>query len=88
MLYYGNTTESNNMRTYKYFLGVTFGSEKIEREVSVEDFCKAERQAGFYPKLWSGDTAFMTTPATGGFSSSGVSGRVEYIKSSDISDEQ
>lgn len=83
------TSEEVIMRTYKYFLSVTVGSEKIEREVSVEDFCKAQRRTGFYPKLWSGDPAFMTTPATGGFSSSsGVSSRIEYIKPTEVTHEQ
>lgn len=69
---------SSNMQT-RYFLSVALGSETVEREVTLEEFCKAERAAGFMPKLWSGDPRFMTTPATGGFfSSHGVSGRVEY----------
>ncbi len=64
----------------KYFLNATIGGEKIEREVTLEEFCKAERGAGFRPKLWSGDPAYMTTPATGGFSNSnGISGRTEYV---------
>ena len=64
----------------KYFLSATVGSEKIEREVTLEEFCKAERSAGFRPKLWSGDPAYMTTPATGGFSNgNGISGRTEYV---------
>lgn len=67
------------MREDRYFLSVTIAGEKIEREVTLEEFCKAERAAGFRPKLWSGDPAYMTTPATGGFSSSrGISGRVGY----------
>ncbi len=67
------------MNKYRYFLSATIEGEKIEREVTIEEFCKAERGAGFRPKLWSGDPKYMTTPATGGFgSSSGISGRVEY----------
>lgn len=33
--------------TYRYFLSVTLNGEKIEREVSVEEYCQAERNAGF-----------------------------------------
>lgn len=45
--------------------------------VSKEDWIRAERAAGFRPHLWSGDPNYMTTCATGGFSSSaGVSGRI------------
>ena len=68
---------SNAIR--RYFLSAKLGAEVIEREVSLEEFCKAERAAGFRPKLWSGDPAYMTTPATGGFSNGSMSGRVEYI---------
>ena len=67
--------------TYKYFLSVTLGGEKIEREVTLEEFCKAERAAGFRPKMWSGHPKYMTTVATGGFSGSGgVSGSIMYIQ--------
>lgn len=68
------------MRNYRYFLSATIGGEKIEREVTLEDFCKAERDAGFRPKLPSNDPAYMTTPATSGFgNSNGISGRTEYV---------
>lgn len=63
------------MSEYRYFLCATLGDEKVEREVTLEEFCKAERAAGFRPKMWSGDPRYMTTPATGGFSSGVVSGR-------------
>ena len=73
------------MHKYRYFLSATIAGEKIEREVTLEEFCKAERAAGFRPKLWSGDPAYMTTPATGGFSSSsGISGRTEYVPNADV----
>jgi len=63
----------------RYFLTVTIAGEKIEREVSLEEFCNAERQAGFRPKLSSDNPQYMTTPATGGFgSSSGISGHIHY----------
>ena len=64
----------------RYFLSVTLAGEKIEREVTVEEFCRAERQAGFHPKMSFSDPHYMTTPATGGFGStmSGISGRVQW----------
>ena len=65
----------------RYFLSATLAGEKVEREVSLKEFCAAERAAGFRPKMSSSDPAYMTTPATGGFSTSnGISGRTEYVK--------
>ncbi len=64
---------------YRYFLSATIAGETIEREVSVEEYCKAERAAGFRPKLCSDDPAYMTTPATGGFGGDGIKGRTEYL---------
>lgn len=59
---------------YKYFLSFTLAGEKIEREVSLEEFCRAEGDAGFYSKYGS-------KPATGGFGVvGGISGRIERIK--------
>ncbi len=66
--------------TYKYYLTATLGNEQIKREVSLEEFCKAERQAGFRPKLPSTDPRYMTTPATGGFSSGSISGSMDWVK--------
>jgi hypothetical protein len=60
----------------RYYLSATLGGEKVEREVTIEEFCRAERAAGFRPKLPSTDRFYMTTPATGGFSSGAISGRV------------
>lgn len=58
-----------------YFLSSTIAGEKFEMEVSLEEFCRAERAAGFRPKMSSDDPRYMTTPATGGFGSSyGISG--------------
>jgi len=58
-----------------YFLSSTLAGEKFEKEVSLEEYCRAERNAGFKPKMSSDNPKYMTTPATGGFSSSyGVSG--------------
>lgn len=69
------------MRQYRYFLSAKLGGTVIERQVSLEEFFRAERAAGFRPKLPSTDAAYMTTPATGGFSvGDGISGRTEYVK--------
>lgn len=69
------------IRKYRYFLAATIAGEKFEREVSVEEFCAAERAAGFRPKMPSTDPRYMTTPATGGFgsTSTGIIGRSEYV---------
>lgn len=63
---------------YKYFLSARLGEEVTEREVSVEEYCKAERLCGFFPKMASDNPRYMTTPATGGFSSYHLSGRSVY----------
>ena len=61
----------------KYYLSSTLNEK--EHEVSLEEFCRAERNAGFRPKMSSDHPKYMTTPATGGFSSGyGIQGRVEY----------
>lgn len=60
----------------RYFLSAKLGNEVAEREVSLQEYCRAERAAGFRPKLPSHDPRYVTTPATGGFSSGGVSGRI------------
>ncbi|WP_391557166.1 hypothetical protein [Robertmurraya sp.] len=55
----------------KYFLShPQFG----EKEVTKEEFIKAERAAGFRPKSGRDDVC-----ATGGFSGKGLSGSVRYI---------
>jgi len=64
----------------KYFLTVTLGGEQITKEVTLKEYCEAERRAGFRPPLASTHPEYMTTPATGGFGggSDGISGSVEY----------
>ena len=63
----------------RYFLKVVLGGETVEREVSLKEWCKAERAAGFRPKMASDDPRYMTTPATGGFGgSSGISGSIKF----------
>lgn len=60
-----------------YFLSVTIAGKKFEQEVSLEEFCRAERAAGFFPKMPSDDPSYMTTPATGGFGGhNGINGRI------------
>ena len=62
-----------------YFLSVILNGEKIEREVTLKEYCEAERRAGFRPKMASDNPAYMTTPVTAGFSSSaGIRGRIKY----------
>ena len=62
----------------KYFLYAILGNERVEREVSVEEYCKSERIAGFRPKLPSTDPEYMKTPATAGFSDGNIGGRISY----------
>lgn len=55
----------------KYFIKhALFG----EKEVSKEEFIKAERAAGFRSKFG------INNLATGGFTSGDVTGRVEYLE--------
>lgn len=63
---------------HKYFLAVNLGGETTTREVTLEEYCAAERQAGFRPKLPSYHPEYMTTPATGAFSSGIISGSIKY----------
>ena len=64
---------------YQLKAGAIPGSDWVS--VSKEDWIKAERAAGFRPPVWSGDPSYMTTCATGGWSSSsGISGRMVRIK--------
>lgn len=55
--------------TEHYF--IQYGKSNPYRQVTREEWIKAERTAGFYPKFGSG-------PATGGFSGHGVSGVAVY----------
>jgi len=55
----------------RYFLSFD-GVEGSEKEVTKEQFMKAERAAGFHSKF--GDNHV----ATGGFGAGGIRGRVEY----------
>lgn len=47
--------------------------------VTKEEWIKAERRAGFRPKMSSDDPRYMQVCATAGFTGpSGISGKVEY----------
>lgn len=69
---------SNKEHTEKYFLKADWQTEY--QEVTKEQWIKAERAAGFRPKLSSDDPDYMKTCATGGFSGSGVNGKIVYSK--------
>ena len=56
---------------YKYFLKASFSDN--EKEVTQDEFVRAEQNAGFHPKYGCGPVA------TGGFSNGTISGRVEYV---------
>jgi hypothetical protein len=60
----------------KFWLKATSipGSKWIE--VSKEDWIKAERRAGFRPKLWSGHVDCMKICATGGFGDGSIAGSI------------
>jgi hypothetical protein len=62
----------------KFFLSAQLGGETVEREVTKEEWIKAERQAGFRPRLSSDHPDYMKLPATGGFSNGTISGRIQY----------
>lgn len=47
-------------------------------EVSKSDWIKAERGAGFRPKMSSDDPNWWDTCATGGFSANSIEGRIRY----------
>ena len=64
----------------RYFISVQFNGKTIEEEVTLEEYCKAERAAGFRPKMASDEPGYWTTPATAGFSGYGRGGRIEYGK--------
>lgn len=59
---------------YRYFVR---RDDESEKEVTKEEFCKAERAAGFRPKLSYDHPDYMTTCATGGFSGNNINGRIE-----------
>jgi len=56
------------MKVNKYYLSF----HGLEKEVTKEEFIKAERQAGFYSKFGPDHLA------TGGFGGGGISGSIRY----------
>ena len=61
----------------RYYLRASDGSPW--QQVTKEDWIKAERAAGFRPKLASTDPEYMTTCATGGFGvNGGTRGEIRY----------
>ena len=64
------------MKKTKFFLS---HPQLGEKQVTKEEYIKAERAAGFRPKMSSDDPRYMTTIATAGFGSgSGIIGYVKY----------
>lgn len=63
---------------YEYYLKSFFDDKWTK--VSKEDFIKAERSAGFRPKISSDSPDYYTTLATSGFSGGSISGKLEPIK--------
>ena len=61
----------------KYFLKADWQTDWTE--VTKQEWIKAERAAGFRPKMSSDDPRYMDTCATGGFSSGNTSGKIEYL---------
>jgi hypothetical protein len=57
----------------RYYLHADLGGERVEREVTLLEYCRAERAAGFHP-----GTRREDVPATASWSSGHIGGRVEY----------
>lgn len=67
------------IKTEKYFLYTGLGPDRTEKEVTKQEFIKAERNAGFRPKLASNHPDYMNVCATGGFGSGDTGGSIKYI---------
>jgi len=65
------------MKTKSYFLKADWQDEW--QEVSKEKWIEAERAAGFRPKCSSDHPRYMKDCATGGFTGSGVSGKIDFL---------
>lgn len=66
-------------RGERYFLKGDWQGEEGWVEVTMEQFVKAERTAGFHNRLGRPDL-----PATAGFSGGGVQGKVDYPRASEL----
>ena len=64
------------MKNKKYFLETIGLNNKVE--VTKEEWIRAERSAGFRPKMASDHPEYMNTFATGGFSNNFISGSIKY----------
>lgn len=64
---------------YKYFVT----RNGVEREVTVSEFCSAERSAGF---RGPGHHETPMSPATHSFGNNGISGRTSYIPDEALKD--
>ena len=62
----------------RYFLKTTGYNNEVE--VTKEEWIRAERSAGFRPKIQSTDPMYMKVCATGGFSSGYIQGIIRYEK--------
>ena len=67
----------------RYFLSAEIGDKVVEHEVTLREYCVAERRAGFWPKVFTNDSA-DEIPATASFSCGGMSGRIEYDNVEDL----
>ncbi len=65
----------------RYYVGPGIGQEKFE--VTREEYIKAERAAGFRPKISGDHPAYMKTVATSSFGGNNLDGEIRRIKLSD-----
>lgn len=74
------------MIEYDHYLRAKAIPGSAWQKVSKADWIRAERGAGFRPKLWSGDPEYMNTYATGGFFGSAVEGTLRRVGDAPPSD--
>jgi len=73
-LYHRRALEAHRMSTYL----LKADHQKKPEEVTREEWIKAERRAGFRPKMASTDPDYMDVCATAGFSGNGISGFLKF----------
>jgi hypothetical protein len=71
---------------YRYLLKADHQAEYDE--VSKETWIRAERTAGFQPKMSSDHPEYMNVCATGGFGGSGMSGKIIHVPDERIRDQE
>lgn len=76
---YARSNETENEEQYTYQLKADH--QEHWQTVTLEEFIRAERKAGFVPKCASTDPKYWTHPATGGFGSGSIQGRIQSKKS-------